>query len=64
MEQLLLSSISIGESDYQALASARARSVRDYLLQSGKVEAERLFLVDTQAGGVKNEGSRAYLQLK
>jgi hypothetical protein len=64
MEILLLSSIPIGENDYQALASARAQAVRQYILQTGKVEGERLFLVESQPGGVKSQGSRAYLQLK
>ncbi len=64
MELRVLYSISISDSDFQALAAARAKAVREQILRSGKVEADRVFLVETQPGGVKMQGSRAYLQLK
>jgi hypothetical protein len=64
METLLLASIPVTDSDFQALASERAKAVRVYLLQTGKVEAERLFLTENQPGGVKANGSRAYLQFR
>ncbi len=64
MTQLLLNAIEVKDSDFQALTSARAKAVREYILQSGKVEPERVFLVESQAGGFKSQGSRAYLQLK
>jgi len=63
-EIALLNSISIAEEDYQALAAARAKAVREYFLQSGKVEAERLFLTEAKPGSLKSEGSRVYLQLQ
>jgi hypothetical protein len=64
MEQLLLDSVAVSASDFSLLAEERAKAVRDYLAQSGKVEAERLFLSESQSGGVKSEGSRVYLLLK
>jgi hypothetical protein len=62
--QALLPTVTVGDSDFQALAAGRAKAVRDYLLQSGKVEAERVSVVEIQPGAVKSQGSRAYLQLK
>lgn len=63
-EILLLASIPVTDSDFAALASDRAKAVRTYILQTGKVEAGRLFLTENQAGGVKANGSRAYLQFR
>ena len=64
MEQVLLDNITINDSDFRALAAERSKAVREYILKSGKVEAERLFLAETSSGGVKSEGSRVYLQLR
>lgn len=64
MEQLLAAAMTVGDSDFQALAAARARAVREYLVASGQVEPERIFLVEQQPGGVKTAGAKAYLQLK
>ena len=64
VEQALLNNISIGDNDFIELASNRAKAVRDYLLQSGKVESERIFLTENQSGGVKTNGSKAFLQLR
>jgi hypothetical protein len=63
-ELALLNSISVADQDFQELATARAKAVREYLLQSGKVEAERLFLTEAKAGSMKTEGPRVYLQLQ
>ncbi len=64
MEALLLASIPVTDNDLEALASDRAKAVRAYILQTGKVEAARLFLAENQSGGVKTNGSRAYLQFR
>jgi len=63
-EQALLNSLTISESEFQELAASRARAVREYLLQSGQVEAERLFLIENQTSGTMTNGSRVYLQLQ
>jgi hypothetical protein len=63
-EALLAAVIPISDSDFEKLASDRAKAVRDYILQSGKVEAARLFLTQSQTGGVRADGSRAYLQFQ
>lgn len=63
-EVLLLASIPITDDDFAALASDRAKAVRTYILATGKVEAGRLFLTENKTGGVRSDGSRAYLQFR
>lgn len=63
-ELALLNSISLAEDDFQSLASNRAKAVRDYILQNGKVEAERVFLTENKTGGLKTDGARVYLDLQ
>ena len=60
-EAILLATFPVGEGDYEALAAARAKVVQDYLLQSGKVDAGRLFLT---TAALRRDGSRAYLQFR
>jgi hypothetical protein len=64
MEVLLLASIPVTDNDLAALAADRAKVVRAYLLATGKVEASRLFMAENQTGGVRSDGSRAYLQFR
>ncbi|MGP8055354.1 MAG: DUF748 domain-containing protein [Limisphaerales bacterium] len=64
MELMLMATIPVTDGDFQTLADERAKAVRAYLLQTGKVEAERLFLAENQTGGVKSDGSRVYLQFR
>jgi hypothetical protein len=63
-ELALLNSVSISDQDFQSLAADRAKAVREYVFQSGKVEGERLFLTEAKAGSLKTEGPRVYLQLQ
>lgn len=64
IELAVLNSIPITDSEFEALASDRAKAVRAYILRTGKVEPERLFLAESQPGGVKTQGARTYLQLR
>lgn len=68
MEKLMLTNLKVTEEDLRALAGERARAVRDYLLQSGQVEPERVFNVEGQTlAGEKKEGvkeSRVDFRLK
>jgi len=64
MEALLLATIPVSDDDLAALATDRAKAVRAYILQSGKVEDARLFLTANQTGGVRSDGSRVYLQFQ
>jgi len=45
MEKLILTHIEIGEEELRLLASQRANAVKEAMLRSGKVEADRLFIV-------------------
>ncbi len=63
-ETALLQSIPMTDGELRELASQRAQAVRDFLVQSGKVEAGRVFLAEAPSDGVKSQGSRAYLQLR
>jgi hypothetical protein len=63
-ELALLNSISVADEDFQGLASDRAKAVRDYILQSGKVEGGRVFLTEKQTGSLKTDGNRVYLELQ
>jgi hypothetical protein len=63
-EAVLMSLVNISESDLAALAARRAQAVQTYLVQNGKVEAARVFLKQSQTGGTRSDGSRAYLQFR
>ena len=63
-EVLLLATFPVSDSDLEALAVGRAKAVRAYILQTGKVEDTRLFLTQNQTGGVRSDGSRVYLQFQ
>ncbi len=72
MEKLMLTNLKVTDEDLKTLAVERARAVMGYLLQSGQIEPERIFIVQAGAlagetgsrenGGVKK--SRADFQLK
>ena len=64
MEALLAAMIPVSDNDLTTLAADRAKAVRDYILQTGKVEAARIFLVENQTTGVRSDGNRAYLQFR
>jgi hypothetical protein len=64
MEVLLLATIPVSDDDLQTLATGRAKAVRAYILQTGKVEDARLFLTENQTGSVRSDGSRVYLQFQ
>jgi hypothetical protein len=64
IEEALLASLPVSDDDFQALAASRAKAVREYVLQGGKVEGERVFLTEAQTGGIRKDGARVYLQLQ
>ena len=63
-EILLLASLPITDNDFAALTADRAKAVRIYILETGKVEAGRIFLTENKTGGTRSDGSRAYLQFR
>jgi hypothetical protein len=46
MEKLILTHIEVGDEELHQLASQRANTVKEAIQRSGKVEAERLFIVE------------------
>ncbi len=49
MERLLTDTITVTDDDLRQLAYQRATVIRDYILASGKVEKERIFLVEPKS---------------
>ncbi len=68
MEKLMLTHIEIKDDDLRQLASERALKVKDYILKSGQVTADRVFLVEPKTLGPetkeKLKGSRVDFKLK
>jgi uncharacterized protein involved in outer membrane biogenesis len=67
MEKLMLSHIVIADNDMQMLANRRAQAARDWLVEQGKVDAARVFLVAPKVQvGAKGDaaGLRAEFSLK
>ncbi|MDA8121750.1 MAG: hypothetical protein M0Z38_04190, partial [Deltaproteobacteria bacterium] len=49
MEKLMLAHIQVTEDDLRLLARRRAQAVKDVLLSSGRVEPERIFLLEPRS---------------
>jgi hypothetical protein len=49
MEKLILTHIVITENDLNQLASQRAKIIKDYILKPGKVETDRIFVVQPKS---------------
>jgi hypothetical protein len=64
MEAVLLATHPVGQGDLETLSASRAKAVQAYILQTGKVEASRLFLKESEAGGLRSDSSRVYLQFR
>ena len=59
MEKLMLANLAVTDDDLKALAAERVKSVRGYLLQSKRVEPERIFTIEPKAlAGDKKEGAK------
>jgi hypothetical protein len=63
-EAAVLESIEVTDTDFAMLASERARRVKDYILQSGQVEAERILIAEKPDDTKPAKGSRVYLHLR
>jgi outer membrane protein OmpA-like peptidoglycan-associated protein len=60
-ERELLETVEIAPDALRVLAVERARNVKAYLIQTGKVEAQR---ITESAGGGSSKGSRVFVQLQ
>jgi hypothetical protein len=49
MEKLMLTHIEVKNDDLRQLASQRALAVKDYILKSGQVTADRVFLIEPKS---------------
>ncbi len=49
MEKLMLTHLEVGEGELRDLARQRAMKVKDFLVQEGKIEPERIFLVEAKS---------------
>ncbi|MGH7977954.1 MAG: DUF748 domain-containing protein [Limisphaerales bacterium] len=63
-EALLTAIIPVPESQLETLALNRAKAVRSYIVNSGHVDASRLFLAQNPGGTLRQDGSRVHLQLE
>ena len=65
MEKLMLANTPVTDEDVQQLALRRAENVQGWLIDEGKVPAERIFLVEPKAeAGEKGKGSRVDFSLR
>jgi hypothetical protein len=48
-EQLMLSKMQVGDEELRRLADARAQAVKDWLVETGKIAAERIFIAAPKA---------------
>jgi hypothetical protein len=60
----LADSMDVTVDDLRAQASARAVRVRDYLIGTGHIAAERLFLAQGSDAAKLNKGPRVFLSLQ
>lgn len=58
MEQLMITHAQVTDEDLRQLANQRARAVKDYLVETSKVPADRVFLLAPKmsAEGIKDKG--------
>jgi hypothetical protein len=60
----LAEAIAVTPDDLRALAAARARRVRTYLVDTGKIAGDRLFLVQSTGATKPDKGPRVFLALQ
>ena len=61
----LAETMEVGENDLRALAQSRAQQVRDYFINAGKIDPERLFLTKDKSDSAKpGRGPRVFLTLQ
>jgi hypothetical protein len=63
-EAILMTTFPVKPEDLESLAAARAKAVQDYLLNNAKLDPFRLFLKTPEAGSVRGEGSKAYIEFR
>jgi hypothetical protein len=58
MERLMLGNVPVGDDELRLLANARAQAAKDWLVETGKIAAERISIAAPKAGGegIKDQG--------
>jgi hypothetical protein len=66
MTARLADTMEVNDNDLRALAMARAMRVRDYLMTTGKIAADRLFLAQLSAASAakQSQGPRVFFELQ
>ena len=64
MEHAVLDTVQVGDDELVELASKRAHQVEEKILETGKLPAERLFLMDVAPTQPTNAASRVYFHLQ
>ena len=64
MEKLLRDNIIITEDDLRLLAIQRAKGVKSFLVETGPVEPERLFIIEPQIGTAEDGAQRVEMVIK
>ncbi|MXS81853.1 DUF748 domain-containing protein [Nitrosomonas oligotropha] len=66
MEQLILTHLTVTDSDLQTLAENRAAAARNWLVENGGISSERIFVVGIHetGEGAQKKGSKAEFSLK
>ena len=66
MTARLAETVEVNDNDLRTLAMARAMHVRDYLMTTGGIAADRLFLTQPAAGATakQNQGPRVFFELQ
>lgn len=62
MESLIYANTTVSEEDLRALAVQRGQEVKTWLLESGKVASERVFLLAPRLGGAGEQGGGRQVQ--
>jgi hypothetical protein len=64
VEREVLETIKVSDNELNQLAAARARQVQQKILESGKIEASRISLANSETGASTNQASRVYFHLQ
>jgi hypothetical protein len=64
IEREVLETIKVSDNELNQLAVTRARQVQQKILESGKIEASRISLVNPETGSSTNQSSRVYFHLQ
>ncbi|HEU4777551.1 MAG TPA: DUF748 domain-containing protein, partial [Telluria sp.] len=59
MEQMMIANVQIGSDDLQALARRRSQAAKDWLMKTGQVPDDRIYIVAAHDGDADEKGGKA-----